>query len=43
MPLNDDKLRLVMLLIQTTSLTGEELEEAWDLFREIELFLWETV
>ncbi len=43
MPLNDDDLNLIRLLVETSSLTGEELEQAWDLLRKIEQILWETV
>lgn len=40
MPLTDEELQLIRLLVEKSSLTGPELEDAWDLLRKVELFLW---
>ena len=40
MPLTDEELQLIRLLVEKTTIQGPELEEAWDLLRKIELFLW---
>jgi len=43
MQLTDEELQLIRLLVETSSLTGPELEDAWDLLRKVELFLWSEV